>query len=192
MQGVSFRKQPINLSALFPLQFHTMFDSRSHAPISLFWLKIWVQTQCSAAAVSFCSERPLDCVHTAPTQALVGQLAFSRTSPVSPWSRQAVFPQPMLRSPILPPVLTAVPWSSWTASYPMAWEIKMWAGISSLLQDGMQLTGIAIPVSPAVWLCAVGAGSLLCDSVRNGMGWLEVHSMWPNRQLGIYCLLSVF
>lgn len=167
MQGVSFRKQTINFLALFPLQFHsvTVFSSRNCVPISLFWLKIWVQAPCSAAA-SPCSERPLGCVHTAPTEALVGQLAYSRTSPVSPWSRQAVFPLPMLRSQTHPPVLTALPCSSWEASYWWpAWvpgkskcEL-MFPAFCRMMSSWLWLQLLY----GRLWLWAAGAGSVLCE-----------------------------
>lgn len=89
MQGVSFRRENINFSTLWLLQFHTIFDSRNHAPISVFWLKMEVQVPYSAA-VSFCSERPLGCVLAAPTKVLAGPLAYSTTSPASPSPTQAV------------------------------------------------------------------------------------------------------
>lgn len=40
MQGISFRKQEISLSILLLLQFHVMFDCKSHTPILLMWLKM--------------------------------------------------------------------------------------------------------------------------------------------------------
>lgn len=88
VQGVSFRRQNINFSTLLLLQFHTIFDSRNHAPISVFWLKMEVQVLYSAAR-SFCSERLLGCVLAAPTKVLAGPLAYSTTSPASPSLTQA-------------------------------------------------------------------------------------------------------
>lgn len=107
MQGVSCRKQTINPSALFSLQFHTVFDS--HIAVSFFWPKIWIQAPCSAAAVSSCSERPLGCAHTAPTCGTAG------TSPISPWSWQAAFPGISHSPPwphSLPPMACWVPGKS--------------------------------------------------------------------------------
>lgn len=184
--------QKTNHKCFSPIPTTVVFDSRSHVPLSLFWLKIWVQAPCSAAAVSSCSVRPLGCVHTAPTEALVGQLAYSRTTPVSPWSRQAVIPQPVLRSPIHPPVLLGSllpmaclgPWEiksvSWYFQPSAGWHAADWCCNSCIAS--------CVPVCsrsriPALWAC---------DSMRSGMGWLEVHKMWLNRQLAIFCLLNVF
>lgn len=106
MQGVSCREQTINPSALFSLQFHTVFDS--HIPVSFFRPKIWVQAPRSAAVRS-CSERPLGCAHTAPICGTAG------TSPVSPWSWQAAFPGISHSPPCpcsLPPMACWVPGKS--------------------------------------------------------------------------------
>lgn len=73
------RKRNINLSSLLLLQFHIMFDSRGHTPISLFWLWMQVQAPWSAGG-NVCSERPLVYVLAAFTRVPVGLLGYSRTS----------------------------------------------------------------------------------------------------------------
>lgn len=108
--------------------------TRSHAPISLFRLKMQGQVPLQQQEV-FALTALLAVFLLYPPKVLARLLAYSRTSPASCSPMQAACPQPMLRWPIRQPVLATEPWFSWEAT--CLWSVVSGALVAWVLWSSL-------------------------------------------------------